>query len=138
MGLVHPTTKPAQHEGFSPGKKKRSPPGEAHSVLNTLHQESQYINVLPHFLSLCHFYIQNPKFLSILFPAPNLGRLRQIDRHTEAEHETELDLGLDEKIKSEGGRKKLQRKFYLFIIRYRQIFYNLHSSFPTSTLGFIC
>ena len=86
MGLVHPTTKPAQHEGFNLSQKKITP-GEAHSVLDILHQEPQYIlktiNVLSPFLSLWHLY---------------LGRLRQIDRHTEAKHETDLHLGLDEKI----------------------------------------
>ena len=89
MSLVQPTTKPAQHKGFSPSQKKITP-GEAHSVLDILHQEPQYIlktiNVLPYFFSLWHLYIWNPEFLSILFPAPNLGRLRQIDRHTEADH----------------------------------------------------
>jgi hypothetical protein len=89
--------------------KKRSPPREAHSGLDILHQKPQYIfktiNALPPFLSLWHLYIWNPEFLSILFPAPNLGWLRQIDRHTnrhtEAKHETELDLGLDVKIRQE-------------------------------------
>jgi hypothetical protein len=60
MSLVQPTTKPTQLQGFGPSRK-RSPPGEAHSDLDILHEEprsiSKIIKVLPHFLSLCHLYI---------------------------------------------------------------------------------
>jgi hypothetical protein len=38
MGLVQPTTKLAQLQRFNPGRK-RSPPEEAHSDLDILHQE---------------------------------------------------------------------------------------------------
>jgi hypothetical protein len=75
-GLVQPTTKPTQLQGFSPCWK-RSPPGETHSDLDILHQEprsiSKTIKALLPFLSLWHLYIWNPVFLSILFPTSNLG-----------------------------------------------------------------
>jgi hypothetical protein len=58
IGLVQPTTKPAQLQGFNPGqKKKRSPPGEAHSDLDILHQKPWYISKT--IKTLTHFFLSS-------------------------------------------------------------------------------
>jgi hypothetical protein len=66
MGLIQPTTKPAELQEFSSGQK-RSPPREAHSDMDILHQELRFISksmeALPYFLSLAFLHLEPHIFL---------------------------------------------------------------------------
>ena len=109
IGLVQPTMKPAQLQGFNPGGK-RSPPGEAHSDLDILHQEPDIFQKL---LRPSHLF-----FLSSIFTSGTpyffiFSSLLLISVGNETEIETEPVIGRG------WGRKKIRRKFCLFIIRYK-------------------
>jgi len=107
MGLVQPTTKRAQLQGFNPGRK-RSPPGEAHSDLDILHQEPDIFQKL---LRPSHLF-----FLSSIFTSGTpyffiFSSLLLISVGNETEIETEPVIG-----RGWGRKKKYDGNFAFLLL----------------------